>query len=46
VLRDEQKAPMIVNTWNLLRKYPSLKLPSAKRIAWHGREGEEFPKIL
>jgi hypothetical protein len=46
ILRDEQKAPMIVKAWNIMRKTPQRLLKNASSIAWHGREGEEFPKIL
>lgn len=46
ILRDEQKAPMIVNTWNLVRKDPTMRLKNASKIAWHGRMGQKFPKIL
>ena len=45
ILRDEQKAPMIINTWNLLRKHPTVRLKNASRIAWHGKEGQKFPII-
>lgn len=46
ILRDEQKAPMIVNTWNFMRKNPGKMLKDARPIAWHGKEGQKFPKIL
>jgi hypothetical protein len=46
ILRDEAKAPMIINTWNLVVKDPSIKLKDASRVAWHGRIGQTFPKIL
>jgi hypothetical protein len=46
ILRDEQKAPVIVNTWNIIRKTPNRRLKNASNIAWHGKEGQKFPKIL
>jgi hypothetical protein len=46
ILRDEMKAPMIVNTWNLVVAHPEVKLKDATKIAWHGRQGQKFPQIL
>jgi hypothetical protein len=46
ILRDEQKAPIIVNTWNVMRKNPKRRLKNASSIAWHGKVGQGFPKIL
>lgn len=46
VMRDEQKAPTIVNAWNLIRKRGWVKIKDASPIAWHGSQGQKFPKIL
>lgn len=46
IIRDEAKAPMIIKTWNLFVTQPELKLRDAVPIAWHGRNGQPFPKIL
>jgi hypothetical protein len=46
VLRDEQKAPVIIKTWNLIRKNPQVRLLNASRIAWQGSRGERFPEIV
>jgi len=46
ILRDEVKAPMIALTWNLLRKKPEARIKNAVPIAWHGRVGQKFPKLL
>lgn len=46
VLRDEVKAPTIINAWNIIRKQGYIKLSDAKRITWHGKLGQKFPKIL
>ena len=46
ILRDEQKAPMIVLAWNIIRKDGYVKLKDSKRLSWHGRQGQKFPKIL
>jgi hypothetical protein len=49
ILRDEAKAPMIINTWNLVVTAPDdapAKLKDASRVAWHGRVGQKFPEIL
>jgi hypothetical protein len=46
VLRDEVKAPMIVNAWNLFVAQPDLKLKDTTRLVWHGRVGQKFPEIL
>jgi hypothetical protein len=45
ILRDEQKAPIIIKTWNILRNNPSAHLENASRIAWHGKEGQKYPEI-
>jgi hypothetical protein len=46
VIRDEQKAPMIANAWNLIRKRGWVKIKDANPISWHGKVGQKFPKIL
>lgn len=46
VLRDEQKAPMIINAWNIIRKEGYVKLKDGKRLQWQGKRGQKFPKIL
>jgi len=46
ILRDEEKAPIIANTWNLVRKEPGVRIHDARRIAWHPKEGQKFPKLL
>jgi hypothetical protein len=49
ILRDEAKAPMIINTWNLVVTAPAeapAKLKDVSRVAWHGRVGQKFPEIL
>lgn len=46
VLRDEQKAPLIVKAWNLVRKEGWIKIKNTQRIAWHGAVEQKFPKIL
>lgn len=46
LLRDEQKAPMIVKTWNILRKDGNKRIKDSRLIYWYGNRGEKFPKIL
>lgn len=49
ILRDEAKAPMFINTWNLVVTAPDdapAKLKDVSPVAWHGRAGQKFPKIL
>lgn len=45
ILRDEQKAPMIAMAWNIIRKEGYIKLRDSKRISWHGKVGQKFPKL-
>jgi hypothetical protein len=45
VIRDERKAPVIINTWNLLRKDRAMKIPNVQRILWQGRAGQKYPSI-
>jgi len=49
ITRDERKAPMVILTWNLLRKDPNVLLTgrsSVNRILWQGRMGQKYPAIL
>jgi len=46
ILRDEAKAPMIINAWNLAVTEPGIKLRDAGKLVWHGRVGQKFPQIL
>jgi len=46
VLRDEQKAPMIALAWNVIRKRGWVKIKTSASIAWHGKVGQKFPKLL
>ena len=47
ILRDERKAPMIILTWNLLRKDPTVHIKNAQRIVWNqGRGSSPYPVIL
>jgi hypothetical protein len=45
VIRDERKAPVIINTWNLLRKDPEARLTTIQKIIWQGRAGQPYPVI-
>jgi hypothetical protein len=46
IMRDEIKAPMIINAWNLLRLDPKATMRDVSKLAWHGRVGQNFPIII
>jgi hypothetical protein len=45
IMRDERKAPLVINAWNVLRKNPEEKLGNARRLFWRDKVGQVYPKI-
>jgi len=45
VLRDERKAPVIINTWNILRDNPNATIANIQKILWQGRAGQKYPAL-
>ena len=45
VMRDENKAPMVILAWNLAEQHPETRLKNAQKLAWHAGIAKAYPAI-